>query len=59
MFIVLLIKDRSCLTTNIEIIIIIIVRLFLAGNLPENHSGKTRSLRRQKSGLRAKADIFS
>ena len=26
--------------------------------MPENHGGKTRSLRRQKSGLRTKVDIF-
>ena len=26
--------------------------------MPENHGGKTRSLRRQKSGLRANVDIF-
>ena len=36
------------------------IKVVLGGNqLPENHGGKTRSLRRQKSGLRAKEDIFS
>ena len=33
--------------------------VFGGNQLPENHGGKTRSLRRQKSGLRAKIDIFS
>ena len=26
--------------------------------MPENHGGKIRSVRRQKSGLKAKVDIF-
>ena len=35
-------------------------KVVLGGNqLPGNHGGKTRSLRRQKSGLRAKVHIFS
>ena len=32
------------LVTKVKIIIIIIIKLFLAGNLPENHGSKTRSL---------------